>query len=191
MSVEGMAEAAKLVRNGGLLVYPTDTVYGLGCDPFDEAAVTRLFEAKWRNTKPVPVLCDSLRSAEGLGSLSGAGLRLARRFWPGALTIVVPVKRKLPFLVDQGSGEVGLRVPALDACVRLIGLCGGLLTGTSANTSGCPPSRTATEAFEALGGRVDMVLDGGSLEGRESTVVRVRRESIEVLRKGPVTVPGP
>jgi L-threonylcarbamoyladenylate synthase len=185
-----MAEASRLVRAGGLLVYPTDTVYGLGCDPFNEAAVARLFEAKGRESKPIPVLCDCLESAAGLGSITGAAYELARRHWPGGLTIVVEAKRKLPFRVDQGSGEVGVRVPALGSCVELIRRSGGFLTGTSANLSGRPSCRSAVDAFGQLGDRVDLVLDGGFLEGVESTVVRVRGDDVEVLRRGAVEVAG-
>lgn len=188
MNESSISKAARLVRKGGLVVYPTDTVYGLGCDPFDEKAVARLFDAKGRSTKPVPVLCDSLESALGLGSMNETALSLAHVFWPGALTLVVPLRRKLPYLVDQGSGEVGVRVPALKACTELIRLCGGFLTGTSANLSGRPSCRTAAEAAKALGEKVDLVLDGGRLGGTESTVVRVLRGSVEVLRRGSVDI---
>lgn len=191
VSATSISEAVKVIRKGGIVVYPTDTVYGLGCDPFAGAAIAKLFEAKGRRAKPVPVLCDSMRSAKGLGNLSATALSLAHRFWPGALTIVVPARRKLPFLIDQGSGEVGLRVPALDSCVKLIGMCGGFLTGTSANVTGHPSCRTAAEAFETLGGSVDMILDGGRREGKESTVVRVCGSSVEVLREGSVALKGP
>jgi L-threonylcarbamoyladenylate synthase len=190
LSDTSISEAVEVIRKGGLVVYPTDTVYGIGCDPFAETAIARLFEAKRRSAKPVPVLCDSIRSAESLGNLSVTALSLARRFWPGALTIVVLARRRFPFLVDQGSGEVGLRVPALDSCVKLIGMCGGFLTGTSANVTGHPSCLTAAEAFETLGGSVDMILDGGRREGKESTVVRVRGSSIEVLREGSVALKG-
>ena len=189
MTAASVSEAAELVRKGGLVVYPTDTVYGLGCDPFDEKAVARLFEAKGRSTKPVPVLCDTLESAIGLGSMNETALSLAHMFWPGALTLVVPLRKKLPFLVDQGRGEVGVRVPALKACTKLIRLCGGFLTGTSANLSGRPSCRTAAEAARALGEKVDLVLDGGRLGGTESTVVRVLGGSVEVLRRGSVEIP--
>jgi L-threonylcarbamoyladenylate synthase len=188
MTGASISEAAELVRKGGLIVYPTDTVYGLGCNPFDAKAVARLFEAKGRSTRPVPVLCDSLASALDIASMNETALSLARTFWPGALTIVVTARRKLPFLVDQGSGEVGVRVPALKACTELIRLCGGFLTGTSANISGRPSCRTAAEAAGALGDKVDLILDGGRLRGTESTVVRVRGGSVEVLRRGSVDV---
>lgn len=188
MSPISIAEAVIVVREGGLVVYPTDTVYGIGCDPFNEQAVAKLFEAKVRTTKPIPVLCDSMRSARALASMSPTAQVLAEEFWPGGLTIVMPAVRPLPFLVDQGSGEVGLRVPASKDCVELIKQCGGFLTGSSANLSGDPPCRTAGEALEVLGGKVDLILDGGRLEGLESTVVRVRGESVEVLREGAVKV---
>lgn len=172
------------------MVYPTDTVYGIGCDPFDPEAVAKLFEAKARGTKPVPVLCDSMRSARTLVSMNPTAQVLAEEFWPGGLTIVMPTVRKLPSLLDGGTGEVGVRVPALSSCVKLIEQCGGFLTGTSANASGSPSCRTAAEALQELEGKVDLILDGGTLEGEESTVVRVRGESVEVLREGAVKIRG-
>jgi len=185
-----ITEAAIVVKRGGLVVYPTDTVYGIGADPFDEGAVAKLFEAKARGNKPVTVLCDSMRSARMLASMSPTAQVLAEEFWPGGLTIVLPSLRRLPFQLDQGAGEVGVRVPALADCVKLIGQCGGFLTGTSANASGKPSCRTAEEALDALGEKVDMILDGGRLVGQESTVVRVRGEKVEVLREGAVNVRG-
>jgi L-threonylcarbamoyladenylate synthase len=180
--------ASSVVRAGGLIVYPTDTVYGLGCDPRSEAAVRRLFEAKKRAANPVPVLCDSLESAMQLVDMNEKARRLAERHWPGALTIVAPLKATLPFPLHQGSGSLGVRVPRSDVCLRLIRACGGHLTGTSANVAGAPSSRTAQEAFQQLGRSVDMVLDGGTLSGFESTVVRVMGEKIEAIRRGPVGV---
>jgi L-threonylcarbamoyladenylate synthase len=183
-----VTEAARSVKAGGLIVFPTDTVYGLGCDPKNEAAVERLFAAKRREPKPIPILCDSLESAVRCGSLSETALELALDFWPGALTIVAPMRESLPRAIHQGTGEVGLRVPDSRLCMELISQCGGTITGTSANVSGRPSCRRAEEAARELGKSVDLILDGGSLEGRESTVVRVRGSVIEVLRKGTVRV---
>lgn len=171
-------------------MYPTDTVYGLGCDPFNEDAVARLFRAKGREKKPVPVLCADLRFAQELAKLDATALSLARRHWPGALTIVAPLKRKVPLPLDQGTGLVGVRIPALRLCVELIRLCGGFLTGTSANVSGHPSCRTAAESFEALGEKVDFILDGGRREGTESTVVRVLGSETKILRAGGVDISG-
>jgi L-threonylcarbamoyladenylate synthase len=183
-----MARAAELVRRGGIIVYPTDTVYGLGCDPFNEVAVKRLFEVKGRGSKPVPVLCSSPAKAEELVSLSPIAKELARASWPGALTIVAPLKKPVPSLLTQGSGNLGVRVPSHAACLELLTLCGGWLTGTSANLSGQPSARTADEAARQVGEAVDLILDGGVKEGRESTVVQVVGETVTILRTGPVGV---
>lgn len=183
-----MARAAELVRRGGVIVYPTDTVYGLGCDPFNEAAVKRLFEVKGRGSKPVPVLCSSPAKAEELVLFSPKARELARANWPGALTIVAPLRRALPAQITQGSRKLGVRVPSHSACLELVSLCGGWLTGTSANLSGNPSARTAVEAERQVGDLVDMILDGGVREGRESTVVEVVGDAVTILRTGPVGV---
>ncbi len=185
---DSIKAASSLVAAGGLIVFPTDTVYGLGCDPHSEKAVRRLFEAKKRDANPVPVLCDSLGSAMQLVEMNEKARTLAEIHWPGALTIVAPLKMPLPYPLHQGTGTLGVRVPGSEVCIRLIRACGGHLTGTSANVSGAKSSRTAKEALRQLGSSVDLVLDGGMLDGLESTVVRVRGEKIEAIRRGPVGV---
>ncbi|MDA4125558.1 MAG: L-threonylcarbamoyladenylate synthase [Thaumarchaeota archaeon] len=185
---DSIPSASALVASGGLIVYPTDTVYGLGCDPHNEKAVRRLFEAKRRDASPVPILCDGIESALRLVEMNPRALKLAERHWPGALTIVATLKVPLPFPLHQGTGTLGVRVPGSELCLRLITECGGQLTGTSANLSGAPSSRTALEARRQLGDTVDLVLDGGRLEGLESTVIRVTGEKIEAIRRGPVGV---
>lgn len=183
-----IARAAEIIRKGGLVVYPTDTVYGLGCDPFNETAVRRLFEAKGRGSKAVPVLCSSYAKAEELVHLPPRARQLAMDHWPGALTVVAPLKKNLPSQLTQGSGNLGVRVPSDHDCLELIGKCGGWVTGTSANISGRPSAKTAGDALKQLGEKVDMILDGGIREGKESTVIRVVGDSVTILRTGPVGV---
>jgi len=183
-----IAMAAAVVRGGGLIVYPTDTVYGLGCDPFDARAVHRLFKAKGRASKPVPVLCSTVAKADVLVWLSPKARRLANENWPGALTIVAPLKKALPVELTQGASTLGVRVPAHVGCRRLISQCGGWLTGTSTNLSGRPSARTATEASRQIGESVDLILDGGHLEEMASTVVKVVQNTVTILRTGPVGV---
>ncbi len=185
---ESYPAASAIVRGGGLIVYPTDTVYGLGCDPLSPAAVSRLFAAKGREAKPVPVLCSSMERASELVELGGVARRLARMHWPGALTIVAPLKKDVPAQLTQGSRNLGVRVPGLKSCVELLEICGGWLTGTSANLSGRPSARNASEARSQLGGSVDLILDGGELSGKESTVVQVVGEKVTLLRTGPIGV---
>ena len=188
MGPGSMRRAAELVRGGRVIAYPTDTVYGLGCDPFSEPALKRLFEAKGRGAKAVPVLCSSAAKAEEVVGFSERARSLATANWPGALTIVAPLKRAVPHMLTQGSGALGVRVPAHPPCLKLGELCGGWLTGTSANVSGRPSANTAEDAGSQLGSAVDLVLDGGVRGGRESTVERVVGEEVTILRTGPVGV---
>jgi L-threonylcarbamoyladenylate synthase len=188
MNSDSIGLAAKAVRRGLLVVYPTDTVYGLGCDPLNHAAVRRLFEAKGRESKPVPVLCASAEKAEELVELSGRATELAREYWPGALTIVATRRRPLPPQLTQRGEYLGVRVPAHSGCLELIAACGGWLTGTSANRSGKPSARTAGEALDELGDSVNFVLDGGRVSGQESTVVKVVGNEVTILRTGPIGV---
>ena len=186
---DSMARARAIVRAGGLIVYPTDTVYGLGCDPTDSRAVGRLIQTKMRQEKPISILCSSIEAAMKLVEMNATAHELAERFWPGALTIVAPLKkRELPYPIHLGTGTLGVRVPSAPLCVDLIESCGGWLTGTSANLSGSPPSRTAEEAANQIGDSVDLILDGGRLELPESTVVRVVSNDVQVLRMGSVGV---
>ena len=188
VSAKSIRKAGKIVLGGGVIVYPTDTVYGLGCDPMNELAAERLFTIKGRGGKPVPVLCNSFESASRLVRLSGVALRLAKEYWPGALTIVLPLRMELPELIHQGSETLAVRVPNSRRCLELIAACGGYLVGTSANKSGKPACRTAQEALRSIGEEVDLILDGGRLSEKESTVVKVSGNRVELLRSGAVTV---
>src|SRR5438445_10261588 len=124
ISEKSILDAGKLVLDGGVIVYPTDTVYGLGCDPMNELATERVFAIKGRGGKPVPVLCDSLESASRLVRLSGVALQLAKAYWPGALTIVLPLKAELPALIHQGTSTLGVRVTNSLSCLELIAASG-------------------------------------------------------------------
>ena len=178
--------AAAIVKRGGIVAYPTDTVYGLGCDPFSPVALERLVEAKEREAKPIPVLCASEGDARRLVDLGQRALALAKVHWPGALTIVAPLRLRVPDLLNQGTDWLGVRVPDDATALALAGACGGYITGTSANLSGRPSSGSAGEVADSLGDRIDAILDAGPRRGTESTVVRVRGDNVEVLRRGAV-----
>ena len=187
-SVENIREAARLVLEGGLIAYPTDTVYALGCDPFDLYAVDRLVKAKERIKGSLPILVSSLGEAERIGEINEKSAALARKFWPGPLTLIVQTRSNLPGKVTDNSQSVGLRIPNHEATRRLILESGGAIVGTSANISGQRSLSTAQEVLEELGGRIDLVLDGGpTLLGRESTVVRILEYDITVLREGAIS----
>jgi L-threonylcarbamoyladenylate synthase len=187
-SIDDIKEAAKLVLEGRLIAYPTDTVYGLGCNPFDADAVDRLVQAKDRVKGSLPILVSSLKDTERLGEIRGLAAILANRFWPGPLTLVVQPRRKFPARITGDSLLVGLRIPNHETARRLIKECGGALIGTSANISGRPSLRTAEEVLRELEGRIDLVVDGGPTSlGRESTVVRVLEDETTVLREGAIS----
>jgi L-threonylcarbamoyladenylate synthase len=184
MSSDDIREAAKLVRAGRLVAYPTDTVYGLGCNPFDADAVERLVEAKERVKGSLPILIDSFKDAERLGEMNIVAGALASKFWPGPLTLVVKTRVDLPQTVTADSSLVGLRIPNHEMVRRLIQESGGAIIGTSANISRRPSLSTAREVLSELKGRIDLVMDGGLAPlGRESTVVRVVGDEIMVLRE--------
>ncbi|ABM80623.1 L-threonylcarbamoyladenylate synthase [Hyperthermus butylicus] len=180
--------AARIVALGGLVVYPTDTVYGLGANPFSSYAVWRVFRAKERpSNRPIPVLVSSLRAAEKIAELDDRARRLAERFWPGPLTIVVPAKPGLPSLLHAGTGRIGVRVPNHPIALKFIEAVGGAITGTSANLHRKPSPCTVQEAMKQLGCRVDIYLDGGPTPGgTPSTVVDLTTPKPRLVRRGPI-----
>ncbi len=181
---KAVLEAAVLIMKGRVVAYPTDTVYGLGADPLNPKAVRRLVRAKNRRQGRLPLLVDSIGRAEEIGKFDGVVLCLARRFWPGPLTLVIPSRIRLPGVVTGSTGDVGLRIPHQLSTLELVRACGGALVGTSANVSGNPSLETALEVAKELDGKVDLVLDGGRTgSGVESSVVRVEDGAVSILRE--------
>ncbi|MER3456647.1 MAG: threonylcarbamoyl-AMP synthase [candidate division GAL15 bacterium] len=179
--------AVEALRAGEVLVYPTDTVYGLGCDATRPAAVRRVFEIKGRPPdQPVPVLLADPRQAEELAEVPDGARRLMRRFWPGPLTIVLRSRGVVAELVTAGTGTVGLRVPDHPVPRALVRACGFPLVGTSANSTGRSAPVTVAQVLSDLDGRVGLILDGGRLAGRPSTVVDCTGDRPRVLRPGPI-----
>lgn len=177
----GIAEAARSLRAGCLVVFPTETVYGVGAHPAIASALNLLFEAKNRDRrKPIPLLAAGLDEAERAGArFDGHERRVAARFWPGPLTLLV---------ATADGAEEGVRVPDHNIALALLRAAGGTLRATSANQSGRPEARTADDALAALAPFVDVVLDGGpASRGIASTVARARGGKVEVLREGEIT----
>lgn len=181
--------AIETLTQGGVVVYPTDTVYGVGCRIDDDDAVRRLFALKGRpHTEALPVLlADVAQLDQYARDVPPAARRLVSRFWPGALTVVVRRSERVPSLVAGGGPTVALRVPNHPVPRALVRAVGVPIVGTSANTHGMPSPVTAQLAVYDLGDRVDLVLDGGRVPGgRESTVVDVTSQSPRVVRQGAI-----
>jgi len=184
----GLRDAALVLRNGGVVIYPTETVYGLGCEPSDPDATRRVCEIKGRADKPLPLICADTTSARRVVEFNSSAEKLVERFWPGPLSLVLPTKVEYPTWVTHHKTTLAVRVPGHEAARRLAGLCGGVLVSTSANRSGEAPSRTAQGAIEQIGSKVDIVVDGGITPGGEpSTVLDLSSEELWVLRSGPVS----
>lgn len=171
---------AQALQRGGLAIIPTDTVYGIAAHPACSAAVERLFGAKRRDAgKPVALLACDIATIEGYGAQLDETLRrLAARFWPGALTVVL----------STPQGSEGFRIPAFEPTLRLLRECGGSLRTSSANLSGAAPALTADAAVRTLGADVEVVLDAGPVSGGvASTVVGMEQGRLLILREGAIS----
>jgi L-threonylcarbamoyladenylate synthase len=185
---EAISRAAEVLRRGGLVAFPTDTVYGVGAPVFAAEAVSRLYTLKGRPLeKAIAVLVSGPSDVAGLAaSLPPEAERLAAAFWPGALTLVVPKRDQVPEEVSP-HGTVGVRMPDHPVSLALLKATGPLAT-TSANWSGEPSSVTAEQVLAALDGRIDLVLDGGRTPGSlSSTVLDCTASPPRILRQGPIS----
>ena len=183
------SRAAKIIAEGGVIAFRTDTFYGLGVDPFNAAAVAKIREFKGREeNKPILLLLSDASVADRfIADRSKAFEDTARRFWPGPLTIVGVAVSELPPEITAGTGTVGVRVPADDDVRELVRVCGGALTATSANPSGREPARSAHEVLEYFGDRIDLVIDGGEVTATQpSTVLDVTTTPPRVVREGAI-----
>ena len=183
--LEGLTSASKAVLEGGLVSYPTDTVYGLGCDPFNPTAIERVIRVKGDRKKPLPVLVRALQDAQRLADFPDKAFKLVREFWPGPLTIVLKAKTLVPQALAP-LGTIGVRSPKHSTCLNLLSLCSGYLVGTSANRTGDAPATTPDEVVRELGDSIDVVVDGGRTTlGVASTVIDLSKELV-ILREGPI-----
>ncbi|MBX7456336.1 threonylcarbamoyl-AMP synthase [Mycolicibacterium sp. 3033] len=186
----GIASAISALKGGRLVVMPTDTVYGIGADAFDSAAVAALLAAKGRGRDmPVPVLVGSWHTIDGLVySVPQSAKELIRAFWPGALSLVVRQAPSLQWDLGDANGTVMLRMPLHPVAIELLREVGPLAV-SSANISGRPASVTAQQARDQLGDLVEVYLDGGPAEQQAaSTIVDLTGAHPRVLRQGPVSV---
>lgn len=184
-----MAEAAEWACRGLPVVFPTDTVYGVGVTPFDAAAIERLYALKGRPAeKGIPILLADLAALDAVArAVPPPALDLIDRFWPGPLTLIVPRRPELPDIISPDD-TIAVRVPAHAVACALIRAAGGALATTSANLSGEEPARSGAAAFAALRGRVAAVLDDGpSPGGQASTIVDCTGHRPIILRAGPLT----
>lgn len=183
-------DTVQTMQHGGIIAFPTDTVYGLGASIRFPAALERIFAIKGREaTKPLPVLLSSIDGISLVADIPDERvLALLREFWPGALTIAMPARSDVPPQIVAPDGTVGVRVPDYSVALMLCERAGGALAVTSANRSGTAPARSAEEIVDQFeSDEIDVVLDGGyAPHGEPSTVIRVDNARIATIRAGSI-----
>jgi len=183
--------AAEVIQAGGIVVYPTETLYGIGGNALDARAIQRVRSVKKRKDhKPILVIVPTIEAVAPLvREIPAAAEVLMKTFWPGALTLVFKASETVPPELMEGSSTIGVRVPSSPLCIKLLILAGVPITSTSANISGEQPQRSIKEIKTALASGVDLYLDGGTLpESKPSTVVDVSDGLPRVLREGAISV---
>jgi L-threonylcarbamoyladenylate synthase len=180
--------AANAVRSGAVVAIPSDALYTLVADPFNLHAVRRVFAAKGREThRSLPLLVDDFVMAEELSKeLSNRFYLLARRFWPGPLTIIVPASPKVPLRVTGNTGRLALRQSRAEVAKALVGALGQPLIATSANISGQPTCRSGIEVFGMMDGRIDLVLDGGHCTSAGASTVDITEPYWRLIKGGSI-----
>jgi len=191
-ATDDLGPAVEVIEAGGIIAFPTETSYGLGADPFSEAAVKRLFSVKARPMdKPLPLLAGDMAMVRTLtAEITPLAERLMKKFWPGPLTIIFEAAPGTPgYLLSQVQGlrGIGIRISPHPVCQRLLKALGRPITATSANPAAMPPALDALEVEEYFDTSIDIIIDGGRLgPGPPSTVVDARGDKPLVLREGAV-----
>ncbi len=186
-----LEEAARVITSGGVIVYPTETLYGVGADALDEKAVGKVLAAKKRqDNKPILVIVHSVEQlGELVAEIPPPAIQLMEKFWPGPLTIVFKAKPGLPLELTQGSETIGVRIPSNTFCLELLRRCDCPLTSTSANISGEPMQRTIAEIRTTLNVGIDLFIDAGTLpESKPSTVVSAAVSPPKLTREGVISL---
>lgn len=187
---DSIKKAAEIIKNGGLVGMPTETVYGLAANALDENAVAAIFKAKGRpQDNPLIVHISRMEQLKPLvREIPDVALRLAEKFWAGPLTMIFPKADVIPDVTSGGLDTVAVRMPQSEAARALIDTCGLPIAAPSANLSGSPSPTTAKHVFDDMNGRIPLIIDGGACScGVESTVLCFRDDKIHILRPGGVT----
>ena len=181
--------AVGTLRRGEVIAIPSDALYVLVADPLNLNAVSRVFAAKGREpNRSLPLLVDSVAMAvEYAHELPSSFYLLARRFWPGLLTVIVQASSKVPLRVTGNTGRLALRRPASALAKRLVADCGTPLIATSANVSGKPTCRSGFEVLGMMDGRISLIVDGGTIEGPASTTIDITALHWRLIKQGGVT----
>ena len=181
---EGIEKAIQIIGNGGIIIFPTDTVYGIGCDPYNDDAVKKIYQIKSRDKiKSLPVLAHSIEIVKQITTIDEFTEKIIRKYWPGPLTLILKLKDKnLKKSLDL-EDKIAVRIPNSECSLKLLEKC-GLLVGTSANISG-DSSFTDPEKCIKNVKKFDVFVDGGTITSKgESTIIEIENENIRIIREG-------
>jgi L-threonylcarbamoyladenylate synthase len=187
---QGISRAGEMILHGSVVAFPTETFYGLGADAMDEKALQKIFQIKGRKeNKPLLLLVADRTWLPGLvKEIPPRAERLMEKFWPGPLTLVFEASPRLPPILTANTGKVGLRISSHPVARALVQAVGRVITGTSANRSGRPSASLPAEVFQALGRKVDAILDGGKTAGGlGSTVLDISADRPKIIRPGAIS----
>jgi len=181
---EGIEKASQIINQGGIVVFPTDTVYGIGCNPYNKDSVRKIYEIKSRDiSKPFPVLVYSKEIAEKIAFFDEFTKKIVERFWPGPLTIILKLTDKNLKISLNVTDKIAVRIPDHKCTLELLKKC-NVLVGTSANISGHSSFTNPDECFNNIQ-KYDIFVDGGIITSKvESTIIEIENEKIKIIREG-------
>jgi L-threonylcarbamoyladenylate synthase len=184
---EGIEKASQIINQGGVVIFPTDTVYGIGCDPYNKASIEKIYKIKSRYiTKSVPVLTYSIEMAERIAQFDQLTKKIVKKFWPGPLTIILKVTDEKIKKSLNLENKIAIRVPDHKCTLELLKKC-NYLVGTSANISGDLPYTNPKECLKKMQD-YDVFVDGGMITSNgESTIIEIENEEIKIIREGSLT----
>ena len=183
-NIEEVKKASTIIKQGGIVIFPTDTVYGIGCNPYDEEAVKKIYEIKSRDiSKPFPILAYSKEIIQKIASFDKLSEKFAERFWPGPLTLILKLEDKKLKNSLNVTKKIAVRVPDHECTLELLKEC-DFLVGTSANISGQSSFKNPDECFRNIK-NYDVFIDGGTIVSKgESTIIEIENEKINIIREG-------
>ena len=184
---EGIEKASQIISQGGIVIFPTDTVYGIGCDPYNKASIEKIYKIKSRDIiKSVPVLTYSIETAERIAQFDQLAKKIVKKFWPGPLTIILKVTDEKIKKSLNLENKIAIRVPNHKCTLELLKKC-NYLVGTSANISGDLPYTNPEECLKKMQ-NYDVFVDGGIITSDgESTIIEIENEEIKIIREGYLT----
>ncbi|MCD4784371.1 MAG: threonylcarbamoyl-AMP synthase [Candidatus Eremiobacteraeota bacterium] len=186
-----LIDAVEILRKGGVAVFPTDTVYGLGCDLSKKKSIERLYQIKkMPRRKPLSFICSDLKDIAKYAHVSNMAYRLMKRLLPGPYTFILPATHKVPRLMLTNRRTVGIRVPDNKICIELVQQLGNPIISTSLILDEDEPISDPFEIFDTYGNQIDLVIDGGVLRAERSTVVDLTNNSPEIIREGKGDISG-